>query len=415
MKQLCVLLFFLFQFCNSQTTCFNQILIGYNVSAVTDDNQFIWVGTFNNGLISIDKITSDIQTYMTSNSNISSNTIKSVLHINGRLYVSTDLSLMQFSNGSFQQISTTIQGAMTTTPNGNLAVASQYEFNILNANNQITYTKDLLTLVTPSCCGMTTYMEYDNTGKLWLSNYAFYEYDILSYDGSTWNVYDVTNSILPIESPNFLNGITTHNNEVLATNWAGMFKFENNVWTNQHSPNNLTILNDSDNIEGLVVNAIKYNSQGVLWIGAGEYDNSSSGKIAFRIENNWEFLDNNSETLPGVNLFEESQYDSNTVYAASNDGLIILDLNCLALSIEDYETTSNDVLVFPNPTTEILNIKLKNDSLFSFQLINVLGQKVAFETDVNHKTIDVSRYSSGLYNLVIYTNNSILKKKILIE
>lgn len=401
------------QICNSQTACFDIVLSGYNVSSVTDDNQFIWLGTYNNGLISYDKITEDFQIYTTSNSTISSNSIKSVLNINGRLYVSTDLSLMQLSNDNFQEISTTIQGVMTTTPNDNLAIAAQYEFNILNASNQIIYTQDLQTLVTPSCCGMTTSMDYDDNGNLWLSNYAFYEYDILTFDGINWNVYDVTNSILPIESFNFLNGITAHSDIVYATNWYGLLKFENDNWLIEHNENTPTIFNDMDNISGLVANAVKFDSQGYLWIGAGEPENTGDGKIAFKGQNDWQFLDNNSQMLPGVNLFEESQYDSETIYAASNDGLIIINTSCLSLSTNDYEYDSNAVTMYPNPTTGILNITFKNNKPFAFQLINSLGQVVLSKANFLNQTIDLSTYASGVYTLLIQLEDKIINTKIL--
>ncbi len=412
MRTLIFLLLFI-EVCNSQTSCFDLILSGYNVSSVTDDSQFIWAGTFNNGLISINKMTNVIQTYTIANSTISSNSIKSVLNIDGRLYLSTDVSLMQLSNGNFIEISTTIKGAITSTNDGYLAVAAPFEFNILDANNQITYSKDLLTLAPLSCCGSSTYIEYDDNGKLWLSNYGFYKYDILTYDSVNWNVYNISNSVLPIESFTFLNGITTHNNRAFASNWEGLFKFENNTWFNEHSQNNPSIFNDIDNIEGLIVNAIKYDSKDILWIGAGEYENAGNGKIAFKTEGNWEFLDSNSQILPGINFFEESQNDSDIIYAASNNGLLIINSNCALLTIEDSQQESNDISIFPNPTSGILNINSKHNKPFSVEIINSLGQIVFSKTDISNNYIDLSILASGFYNLLIVFENSIVNKKIL--
>lgn len=184
--------------------------------------------------------------------------------------------------------------------------------------------------------------------------------------------------------------------------------YENNLWTLHPS-----ILNEEDNIDGMLINAIEYDSQGVIWIGAGDYENTDFGKIAFKTEDDWHFLDNNSEELPGVNLFKESLYDLNTIYAASNDGLLIIDTNCLTLSTSDYIAESNDVTVFPNPSTGILNISMKNSRPFSFQLINSLGQIVLSKTNFLNQTIDISRFSSGVYTLIMQIEDKTLNKKIL--
>jgi len=412
--RLLIVLLFCFQLCYSQTSCFETLFDGYNISSVTDDHQFIWVGTYNNGLISYNKDTSEILFYNTSNSEISSNTIQSVLKLNNRLYVSSDSSLMAFANNSFQEISTTIQGVMAMAPNGNLAVAAPYEFNLLDLDNQITYTKDLLTLVTPSCCGKTTDIEYDINGRLWLSNYAFYEYDVITYGSGSWDVYDVNNSILPIESFYNFNRLAVNDDVVMVTNnGSNMHKYKNYLWSLEHSFENPSIFNEQETIDGLIINAIEFDIDGVFWVGAGNYDNSSFGKIAYKIENDWKFLDNNSEELPGVNLFVESQYDLDIIYAASNNGLLIINTNCLTLSTVDYQAESNDVVIFPNPTNGVLNIDIKDSKTFSFQLINYLGQIVLSETDFSNNTIDLSRFASGVYNLVIELEASRVNKKIL--
>ncbi|MFK7781217.1 T9SS type A sorting domain-containing protein [Psychroserpens sp.] len=403
------------QFCYSQTACFDTLFDGYNISSVTDDHQFIWVGTYNDGMISYNKDTSEILFYNTSNSAISSNSIQSVLKSNNRLYISTDNSLMAFSNNSFQEISTTIQGIMAVAPNGNLAVAAPYEFNILDLDNQITYTKDLLTLVTPSCCGKTTDIEYDSTGRLWLSNYAFYEFDILTYGNGIWEVYDINNSILPIESFYDYNRLAVNESTVMVTNSGGnMHKYENNIWAFEHSVENPSILNEQENINGLMINAIEFDMNGVFWVGAGNYENTSFGKIAYKIENDWAFIDNNTEELPGVNLFEESQYDFDIMYAATNDGLLIIDTNCLELlSTEDFENESNMVTIFPNPTTGLLNINTNLNRSLSIRLINNIGQVLQSQTDFRNDSIDLSNYSAGVYTLILEFDNKTVLKKIL--
>ncbi len=77
----------------------------------------------------------------------------------------------------------------------------------------------------------------------------------------------------------------------------------------------------------------------------------------------------------------------------------------LTLLNSDFEI-SNNIKVYPNPTKGILNIEsdLKLDKVY---LINMLGQKINLE--IKNKTIDLKDLSVGIYNIIIFNENKILK------
>ena len=88
------------------------------------------------------------------------------------------------------------------------------------------------------------------------------------------------------------------------------------------------------------------------------------------------------------------------------------------LSLGDI-SYNNEIIVYPNPASEKINIKLKNDQLSynNISIINSLGQVVKTqksnsETDVN---IDVKDLPSGLYLLNINSDSSTSVKKLIIE
>lgn len=67
---------------------------------------------------------------------------------------------------------------------------------------------------------------------------------------------------------------------------------------------------------------------------------------------------------------------------------------------------SMDVELYPNPSVDFLNIKLKNSNLknVEFEMYNVIGNKIDFEIDaingVSYK-INVKEFNPGYYLLII--------------
>ncbi len=73
----------------------------------------------------------------------------------------------------------------------------------------------------------------------------------------------------------------------------------------------------------------------------------------------------------------------------------------------------NDVGVFPNPTTDIINIKLyDNVKRFQISLVNSLGQIIL---EAQSKSIDLSKISNGIYFVHIKTDLFEANKKIIIN
>lgn len=407
-----VIVLLIVNFSFSQQECFNNILVGENIISVTDTPPHIWAGTSNNGLISFDKQSSSIQHFNIGNSLISGNKIRSLLIFNDKLYLSTENSLMIFENDNFIEINNGISGILKKTPENNLAICGDYEFRILNILNDIIYSIDLTTIIDTSCCSVSTELDYDDNGTLWVTHYDFYEYDILKYDGVDWSFYDTSNSILPIESANDFNGLT-HNGEILkVSNWSGLFKLENDIWTLEHSDDSPSILNAQNTIEGLIINAIFYDSNGNFWVAAGNYDNDDVGKIAYKLSDQWLFLTNESNDLPGANGFTESLSDNSILYATTNDGLFIIDESCLTLSTNEFE--NEDILVYPNPTKGILNIKNFRPET-DYYITDVLGQEIQIKSQLQGNSIDISNYSNGIYFISFLINDTSIVKKIIVS
>lgn len=81
------------------------------------------------------------------------------------------------------------------------------------------------------------------------------------------------------------------------------------------------------------------------------------------------------------------------------------------LSTNDFISESFDV--YPNPASEVLNIRMKNNlSLENVTVYNNLGQIVK---TAQQNTIDVSTFSPGVYFVEITTNQGKAVKKVIVK
>lgn len=78
--------------------------------------------------------------------------------------------------------------------------------------------------------------------------------------------------------------------------------------------------------------------------------------------------------------------------------------------------SKDDILVYPNPSSNYINIILpKKDQIFFLEIYNILGDLV-FCSDIPKSSLsyrlDLSSYNSGFYHLIIKNGVSIINKKI---
>lgn len=101
-------------------------------------------------------------------------------------------------------------------------------------------------------------------------------------------------------------------------------------------------------------------------------------------------------------MYDEGESDpSNTVLAD-----VITSVN---------ELTINEMSVYPNPATDILNL-VSEQKIISFEMFNITGQQVIItEVGVTTFKVDVSKFQSGIYFINVKTTNGSVTKKISIK
>ena len=129
------------------------------------------------------------------------------------------------------------------------------------------------------------------------------------------------------------------------------------------------------------------------------------------------FLLNSDPIATGAGGVLDSFYNSNIDASTTQDyfsglaaGMDSFMFNTLGL--EESFLTTNDISIYPNPTSGILNISsiLTIDKI---QLYDILGKEVFTSSSKN--TIDVSSFKSGIYLLEVFVKNKKITKKIVIN
>lgn len=110
-----------------------------------------------------------------------------------------------------------------------------------------------------------------------------------------------------------------------------------------------------------------------------------------------------------------------SVYIATNSfpQQIIKLYNATYTSIEEKNTPSEAIRIFPNPTINQLTIEINTSKKLNYQLniYDIKGRKVLFQNDL-HKTLqlDVNKLPNGIYFVELINNEGIKKvEKIIIE
>ncbi len=78
----------------------------------------------------------------------------------------------------------------------------------------------------------------------------------------------------------------------------------------------------------------------------------------------------------------------------------------------DDTTFSNNFNIYPNPTTNILNINTLNDSPKEITIYSTLGKKIHKETINKQASLDLLNFNSGIYILQIKEGEKIYSRKI---
>lgn len=84
---------------------------------------------------------------------------------------------------------------------------------------------------------------------------------------------------------------------------------------------------------------------------------------------------------------------------------------------KDQYINTNDLIIYPNPAKNILNVWANNFlSIGRFEIIDVLGKTIKSNTSqLGITNIDISNLSNGLYTIIFITKQGNITKKFIVE
>ena len=105
-----------------------------------------------------------------------------------------------------------------------------------------------------------------------------------------------------------------------------------------------------------------------------------------------------------------AEYNAFNLFGAMLPG-VLPSINCIALDIENNIDLKNLITIYPNPTSEFIEVKSKKE-IKEFRILNMFGQTV-FQTENVTNSIDVSFLKPGIYFINIQFEDRYLLKKMI--
>jgi len=260
----------------------------------------------------------------------------------------------------------------------------------------------------------TQFQISDSTFQAAISGYAggYYLYNSTTSDQFNWGlIFDVINTDT-LTSVGFATRTATTAGQSFTFE---LHKFENSAWTSLGTVDRLVATSDISAASG----AIKDISAAFL-LSNNTYPILDAGSYAI--------------TISGLTLSATSTILGSTVFPGNSVPVIYdatqtqpFSLTSVApylkvnfgkpnpyLSVSEVKNSSL-VSIFPNPTNNILNIKMTAGNTSTAKLININGQ-VVYTENVSNKTnatIDMNAFAKGVYTLQIVSDNGVATQKVI--
>lgn len=221
--------------------------------------------------------------------------------------------------------------------------------------------------------------------------------------------------------------VTANNIQSVTQNFGSVnvYKYINNNWSQLGNP----IISQVPN-ERFAQNVALSGSGNVVVAGSSEGNNTNNGRVDIfeYLQGSWvkkgEIIDKNGNSIEwaialsrdGSSLALRSNGKVGPKPAGSieakgpSSGARVYDISGI-LSSDSFVLENFNI--YPNPTTDILNIELKeNLSLEKVLIYNTTGQLVK---ETSEKIINVSDFATGIYNVQVLTNQGKATKKVIVK
>jgi len=92
--------------------------------------------------------------------------------------------------------------------------------------------------------------------------------------------------------------------------------------------------------------------------------------------------------------------------------------NCMnTLAVKGFDILNDNVSIYPNPSTGIFNIKMKNPTEFKYDIFDITGKTLLSKSKIKqtNTTLDLTDYAKGLYFIKITTDSGSTTKNLIVK
>lgn len=122
---------------------------------------------------------------------------------------------------------------------------------------------------------------------------------------------------------------------------------------------------------------------------------------------NYQSGDNPDSAMIVISSSSHTPLESSYIYIDN------LQFSGAVTAIFDTQSNNDNFSIYPNPTTDNINIVSNSNEKFSLNIFNSLGEKVYSVKATSNFKLETSNFTSGLYIIQINTNKSQFTKKII--
>lgn len=157
----------------------------------------------------------------------------------------------------------------------------------------------------------------------------------------------------------------------------------------------------------------KFNSSGTVdtsFAQNGVYTYSFPGLVARDYQSTVVNLEEDGKIVIGGYVYRD-YLDTNNVYISPKYGLGSIRIGQGTLTNDSFNL-DEDITVFPNPVTDILNLICK-DEIKEIKIFDLQNKVISIKNKVSNNSIDLNELQAGLYVVQIRTDNTTTFKKFI--
>ena len=244
--------------------------------------------------------------------------------------------------------------------------------------------------------GVST-IDFDSNGDKWFGSPVG---GVTHFDGITFTVYDTSNGLISQNVTDVT--IDNQDNKWIGTGSGISILDATNTSFTHHTQ--MYSLPPPDTLNPVM--DLEMDSYGRIWT-AINADYITEGGVAMWNGNQWVDFDMSGPNVRGLSIDSEDNVWVATSTGVSKISSIPSDLNSVSIS---------NIEVFPNPSSGIITVSFDENSKY-IEVYNLLGSLIHSENTyhLNEIELNLSHLNSGIYHLVLTSENLVLNQKIIIE